>query len=123
MGMPPPLRDFSFHPYRSPFVFIYDKPTGMNFSRVATIEKGSRNAPAASKYHNIQYKGYFTDFPSEFNRKTRMSQRRKMFDEKTPYDKELPTFKRIGGNMILDGIRNRQLIRISRIHENPAHLK
>jgi len=52
-----------------------------------------------------------------------MSQRRKMFDEKTPYDKELPTFKKIGGNIMLDGIRNRQLVRISRIHENPAHLK
>ena len=36
-----------------------------------------------------------------------MSQRRKIFDEKTPYDKELPTFKRIGENIILDGIRNR----------------
>ena len=121
--MPPPLRKFVFSPVSPPCAFIYDKLAGTNPGRTVIIEKGSRNAPAASKYRNIQYKGYFTDFPSEFTRKTRMSQRRKIFDEKTPYDKELPTFKKIGGNIMLDGIRNRQLVRISRIHENPAHLK
>ena len=68
-------------------------------------------------------RNHLTDFPREFTKKISISHKRKILAEKSPYERALPTFNKSSGRTIFDGIKNRQLTAINKIHDSPAYRK